>query len=253
MGINDIFSTETARPEMTKNLYIFSYGLKFSHITRETLEVFKKCGVVYSPVLDSKSAERFSAKFPDLGRKLKLIELDRRKGMEKTVLDGFKTHDTVGFLTFGNPAFLNGNLHGLARAAESKKITVTFLEAVSSLDALINLFKLNLENELRLIDVSRLNKDTVLTPGANTMFFSLNRLNAPGEAARKRMFLAKVAKAYAPGAAVHLAACCTGEAGGSSLLTGKAGGLAALLAGAGANQTLFIPANSRLRAGRGGR
>ena len=127
-----------------------------------------------------------------------------------------------------------------ARAAEARKISVTFLEAVSSLDALINFFALNLENELRLIDASRLNKGTALTPGANTMFFSLNRLNDPAEAARKKLFLAKVAGAYPAGATVHLAACCTGEAGG----------LGALLAEAGANHTLFIPANSRSRAAR---
>ncbi len=235
---------------MTKNLYIFSYGLKFSHITRETLEVFGKCGIVYTPVFDAVTAARFTAKFPNLGRKLRLIKLDSRKGAEKTVLDGFNGRAAVGFLTFGNPAFLNGNLRALAKAAERKKITVTFLEAVSSVDALINLFKLNLENELRLIDASRINRATVLTPGANTMFFSLNRLNAPEEAVRKKLFLSKVSHAYAPGAAVHLAACCTGDGGGSSLLTGKAGGLKALLAGAGASHTLFIPANSRLRAAR---
>lgn len=49
---------------MTKNLCIFPYGLKFSHITRATLDAFGKCGIVYAPVFDA-----LTAQFPELGRK----------------------------------------------------------------------------------------------------------------------------------------------------------------------------------------
>jgi len=230
---------------MTKNLYIFSYGLSFSQITLETIAVFKKCDIVYCPVMDKITAEHFTEMFPELGPKIKPFKLSRQKETERIVLGAFRSSNTVGFLTFGNPAFLNGNLHELAGAAARKGIRTAFFSAVSSIDALITLFKLNIENELRLIDISRIRETTVLTPDINTMFFSVNRLNFPEESKRKKMFLTKIAGAYAPDSPVYLAACCANMDNSASVLTGTAGALKSMIAKADPRQTLFIPAASR--------
>jgi len=232
-----------------KTLNIFSYGLKFSHITLETIEAFKTCGVVYCPVFDKVMAAKFSAKFRELGPKLELFSWTGQAHMDKLVLAGFAAQSTVGMLTFGNPAFLNQPFHKLAETAAARGIQTVFFNAVSSIDALITLFRLNLENELRLVETTRFTKKTVLTPGVNTMFFSIHD-GSPAGRRSKQVFLSRLSAAYRADAAVYLAACGAGENGEDSLLKSTVGELALLLGRATEKHTLFIPADSWRREGR---
>lgn len=224
---------------MKKNLYIFSYGLKQAHITLETLGALRKCGVVYTPAVDKISAAKLEKLMPDL----KHIDGMSEKETIRSVLGGFKSHNTVGFLTYGNPMFINGYQHTLAAAASRREIRVKFFEAVSSIDALMTLFNLNLMNELRLIEISRLREETILTPGIDSMFFSAYQLHAPEMMRRKELFLSKAAAAYPADAAVYLAACCVGERGADSfILKSSVKELRSLLGKADKKHTLFIPA-----------
>lgn len=223
-----------------KRLYLFSYGLRPEHITMETLAAMRECGEVYSHCLDAATARLFRRYAP--GLKL-TAGLDRRQTAEAAV-KGLERHDTVGFLTYGNPLFLNQTAAEVLAAAARKKARVKVFAAVSSFDALVNLFGLNKysDGSLRVADTATLVYAPLFTPGTDTLFFVPDVLNLPENAARRGKFTAAARKAYPAAAPAYLADCASISSGSASVMKGTVGGLAALLKKVNERHTLFIPA-----------
>jgi hypothetical protein len=223
-----------------KKLYIFSYGLHPGQITLETLAGMRECGEVYSHCLDRKTARQFLRLAPGL----KLTAGLDRSATARATLRGFERHDTVGFLTYGNPLFLNQTAAGLMRAAEEKNIKVKIFAAVSSFDALVNLFNLNKYSPrgLRLADIASMLSSPEFTPDMDTLFFVPDVLKLPAGASARKKFMAAAAKAYPASSPVYLAECASIAGREAKVVKGKIGSLARLLALVNERHTLFIPA-----------
>ena len=135
-----------------KKLYLFSYGLYPGQVTLETLAAMRRCGAVYTHCLDKATAGQFAKLAPGL-------KLTAGLGREETAaaaVSALEKHDTVGFLTYGNPLFLNQTAAAVMKAAAGKKAAVSVFAGVSSFDALVNLFNLNKYSPrgLRLVDAA---------------------------------------------------------------------------------------------------
>lgn len=228
-----------------KKLYIFSYGLYPEQVTLETLAAMRECGEVYSHCLDAATARKFLAYAP--GLKL-TAGLDRRQTAEAAAR-GLAAHDTVGFLTYGNPLFLNQTAAELMAAARRAKAAVKVFAAVSSFDALVNLFGLNkyADGSLRVADTAALVYKPSFTPGTDTLFFVPDVLNLPANAALKKKFVAAAGKAYPPSAPVYLADCASISSREASVTKGKISSLPALLAKVNERHTMFFPAVVKAR------
>lgn len=223
-----------------KKLCIFSYGLYPEQITLETLAAMRECGEVYSHCLDAATARQFLRYAPGL----KLTSgLDRRATAEAAVR-GLGVHDTVGFLTYGNPLFLNQTAAELMAAARRKGVRVRVFAAISSFDALVNLFNLNkyADGSLRVADTATLIYKPLFTPGTDTLFFVPDVLNLPANAALKKKFVASAKKAYPPSAPAYLADCASISSREATVLKGRISALPALLAKLNERHTLYIPA-----------
>jgi hypothetical protein len=223
-----------------KKVYIFSYGLQSSHITLETLAAMRECGVIYTHCLDAASARHFSRLAPGL----KLLNgLDRRRTARAAVA-GLKKHDTVGFMTYGNPLFLNQTAAEVMAAAAEKKAQCRVFAAVSSFDAMVNLFNLNNFSlrGLRVVDTATSMDRGDFTPDMDTLFFVPYALNRPANAAIKKRFIAAAAKAYPPSARVYLADCASVAFDEPRVLKGHMGAFGPLLAKLNERHTLYIPA-----------
>lgn len=223
-----------------KKLYIFSYGLYPEQITLETLAAMRECGEVYSHCLDAATARQFLRYAP--GLKL-TAGLDRRATAEAAVR-GLAAHDTVGFLTYGNPLFLNQTAAELMAGARRRGALVKVFSAVSSFDALVNLFNLNeyADGSLRVADTATLIYAPVFTPGTDTLFFVPDVLNLPVNAALKKKFVGAAQKAYPPSAPAYLADCASISSRKTTVLKGKISALPALLSKLNERHTLYIPA-----------
>jgi hypothetical protein len=223
-----------------KRLYLFSYGLRPEHITLETLAAMRECGEVYSHCLDEATARRFRAYAP--GLKL-TVGLDRRQTAEAAA-KALERHDTVGFLTYGNPLFLNQTAAEVLAAAARRKARVRVFAGVSSFDALVNLFGLNQysDGSLRVADTATLVYAPVFTPGTDTLFFVPDVLNLPENAARRKKFVEAARRAYPASAPAYLADCASISSEKATVLKGRAGALGALLGKVNERHTLFIPA-----------
>jgi len=177
-----------------KTLIIASYGLQPKHVTLETLAALKNCGIVFSHSLDLGGNDliaRSCARFESL-RGLSLDETAAR------VKQAFSSHDTVGFITYGNPYFLNATAALINREMAAAGIEVTVLPAISSFDSIVNLMDLNKFslNGLRLVDIAACMKDMKFTPGMDTLFFVVGDLNLKGNGKYKAAFLEGLAAAY---------------------------------------------------------
>lgn len=223
-----------------KKLYIFSYGLYPGQITLETLAAMRECGEVYSHCLDKNTARQFLKFAPGL---ISTAGLDR-SATALAAMRGFRKHETVGFLTYGNPLFLNQTAAELLRAAQEKKVRVEVFAAVSSFDALVNLFNLNKYSRrgLRLADTASMASLPEFTPGMDTLFFVPDVLNAPGSGAARKLFLAAAKKAYPAGAPVYLADCASVSSREARVLKGRISALPSLLGKLNERHTIFIPA-----------
>jgi len=223
-----------------KQLYIFSYGLYPGQLTLETLAAMKECGEVYSHCLDAVTAEKFRKFTPGL----KLIAGLDPRGTAQAAVSGLEKHDTVGFLTYGNPLFLNQTTAELQKAAAEKKARVKVFAAVSSIDALVNLFNLNKYSKdgLRLADATALVDRLVLTPKMDTLLFVPYLLNLPGNDWLRNKFIKAAQKAYPAGAPVYLADCASISARAPRVIKGKMSSLRPLLAKLNERHTIFIPA-----------
>lgn len=180
-----------------KTLIMASYGLQPKQVTLETLAGLKECGIVFSHCLDRGGNDliaRSCAKFEPL-RGLSLDETAAR------VKKAFSTHDTVGFITYGNPFFLNATAAKINREMASAGVGVTVLPAVSSFDSIVNLMDLNKFSlaGLRLVDTAAAMKEMRFTPEMDTLFFVVGDLNLKGNEKYRESFLGGLIKAY-PGA-----------------------------------------------------
>lgn len=222
-----------------KKLILFSYGLHPGQVTLETLAAMRICGEVYTHCLDKKTAASFSRMAP--GLKL-TVGLNREKTAAAAAA-ALKRHDTVGFLTYGNPLFLNQTAAEVVRAAEAAGAAVDVRPAVSSFDALVNLFNLNKYSRrgLRLVDAASSIDDPLFTPDMDTLIFVPDVLNLGKNSAAKKRFLAAASAAYPASAPAYLADCASISGRRDSVVKGTTGRLGALLRRA-KNHTIFIPA-----------
>ena len=222
-----------------KKLYIFSYGLYPWQLTLETLAAMRECGAVYSHCLDSQTVRQFLKIVPGLN----LIAGMDSDAAVLAATQGLEKYDVVGFLTYGNPLFLNRSATELAAAA-GKKAEVTVFAAVSSFDALINLFNLNSFSTrgLRLVDTASSLEQHDFTPDIDTLFFVPYALNRPGNAAAKKKFIAAAARAYPESAQVYLADCASVVCRSPKVVKSTMRGFSMLLSGLNERHTLFIPA-----------
>jgi hypothetical protein len=223
-----------------KKLYIFSYGLYPAQITLETLAAMRGCGAVYTHCLDKATAVQFERLAPGL----RLTAGLSREETARAAVAALDRHDTVGFLTYGNPLFLNQTAAEVMKAAAARKAEVTVLGAVSSFDALVNLFDLNKYSHpgLRVVDTANSMGRHKFTPDMDTLFFVPDSLNLPRNAAHKKTFLARAAAAYPAAAPVFLADCASISGRKPAVIKGKISGLAALLKKLNERHTVFIPA-----------
>lgn len=222
-----------------KRMIIFSYGLRPGQVTLETLAAMKRCGAVYTHCLDKRTAAAFSRLAPGL----RLTAGLSRKKTASAAAAALRRHDTVGFLTYGNPLFLNQTAAEVMRAAASEGARVEVLAAVSSFDSLVNLFDLNKYSSggLRLVDAASSVDEPLFTPDMDTLIFVPDILNLGRNAPAKKRFLAAAGAAYPAAAPVYLAACASISGRSDSVIKGTVGGLRALL-GRVKNHTIFIPA-----------
>lgn len=227
-----------------KKLYIFSYGLHPGQVTLETLAAMRECGEVYSHCLDKAAARQFAAFAP----RLKLTPGLNLTESARAAVGGLKKHNTVGFLTYGNPLFLNRTVPELMKSAAAAGAEVRVFAAVSSFDGLVNMFNLNKFSPagLRVADTAALLYGPVFTPGMDTLFFVPYVLNLPGNEGPRADFAAGLRAAYPPAAPVYLAQ--YGSVSEQSrAVKGSAGRIIPLLAKLNERHTIFIPA-ARIRA-----
>jgi len=184
-------------PKKEKTLILASYGLKPGQVTLETLAALKKCGAVFSHSLDGGKDDfiaRSCAGFESL-RGL------AGAGIAAKLKAAFHSHDTVGFVTYGNPFFLNATTDLIAAGMAAEKVRVRVLPAVSSFDSIVDLLDLNKFslNGLRLVDTAACMDNMGFTPEMDTLFFVAGDLNLKGNAKYRAAFLKGLAAAY-PGA-----------------------------------------------------
>ncbi|OGR74958.1 MAG: hypothetical protein A2X32_10595 [Elusimicrobia bacterium GWC2_64_44] len=223
-----------------KKLYIFSYGLYPGQVTLETLAAMKECGAVYTHCLDAATAARFAGLAPGL----KLNTGLSREATAKAAVAALSKFDTVGFLTYGNPLFLNQTAAEVMKAAAAKKAAVRVFAAVSSFDTLVNLFNLNKFSPrgLRVVDAAASIDAPHFTPEMDTLIFVPDVLNLKSNAAAKKKFLAAAKAAYPPSAPAYLADCASISAAEAKVIKGTVGALASLLKKVNERHTLFLPA-----------
>ncbi|HCC47925.1 MAG TPA: hypothetical protein DEQ38_07410 [Elusimicrobia bacterium] len=223
-----------------KKLYIFSYGLYPGQVTLETLAAMKECGAVYTHCLDAATAARFAGLTPGL----KLNTGLGREATAKAAVAALSKFDTVGFLTYGNPLFLNQTAAEVMKAAAGKKASVRVFAGVSSFDALVNLFNLNKFSPLglRVMDAAAAIDAPHFTPDMDTLVFVPDVLNLKANAAAKKRFLAAAKAAYPPSAPACLADCASISSRRPSVIKGKVSALSSLLKQVNERHTIFIPA-----------
>jgi hypothetical protein len=237
---NKMRKTSKKGESKMKKLCVFSYGLHPYQMTLETLAAMRGCGAVYTNSLDPASLPSFRKLTPGI----KLTGRLSHRGTALEVAKGFSKHDKVGFLTYGNPLFLNRSAYEVIRAAREKKAEVEVLPAVSSLDALINIFDLNKYSPygLRLVDAAASSDRHFFFPEMDTFIFVPYILNMPVCTGRKRKFLAAAAKAYAASAPVYLADCASISNTKTTVEKSTIAGLPALLEKLKQSHTLYFPA-----------
>lgn len=223
-----------------KKLYIFSYGLYPGQVTLETLAAMKECGAVFTHCLDAATAARFAGLAPGL----KLNTGLSREATAKAAVAALAKFDTVGFLTYGNPLFLNQTAAEVMKAAAGRKAAVSVFAGVSSFDALVNLFNLNKfsPSGLRVVDAAAAIDVPHFTPDMDTLIFVPDVLSLKANAAAKKKFIAAALAAYPAAAPVYLSDCASISAREAKVIKGTVGALPALLKKLNERHTLFIPA-----------
>jgi len=223
-----------------KRLVICSYGLEPKHLTLETLAALKKCGAVFSDSLEGGAGDfiaRACAEFENL-RGLSA------PGITARLKEAFAGHDNVGFLTYGNPGFLNATTALIKAGMAAAGVKVSVLPAVSSFDSIVNLLGLNKFSlaGLRLVDMAACMDDLRLTPELDTLFFVAGDLNLKGNDKWRAAFLKGLAAAYPGGHPLTVVNCpCIGNVSGRLIKTtvSRLGGVFAKVDKA---STILVPA-----------
>lgn len=224
----------------SKTLIIASYGLQPKHVTLETLAVLKKCGVVFSHCLDRGGNDplaRSCARFEPL-RGLSLTETAGR------VKKAFAGHDTVGFITYGNPFFLNATTALINKEMAAAGISVTVLPAVSSFDSIVNLLDLNKFSldGLRLVDTAAAMERLKFTPAMDTLFFVVGDLNLKGNEKYRAAFLKGLEGTYPARHPVTIINCPTIENDAGRLIRTTVSKFKAAFSKADLVSTILVPA-----------
>lgn len=226
---------------MKKELLICSFGLKPAHVTAETLSELKRCDAVFTHCLDEATA----AFLRPFCRELHFLRDLTPARIAARLMSYLSGGGRAAFVTYGNPLFLNVTTRRVAARVEAAGAAVRVLEAVSSLDALVNALDLNRFSVagLRLVDLSACDCLPAITPDMDTLFFMASDLNMPAYSRARPRFLAALLKAYPPGHRAVLADCDNFRPG--RLLESSVKGLAADIKKAGVATTLFVPAVQR--------
>ena len=224
---------------MKKKLIIASYGLEPKHITLETLSALKKCSALFSHSLGAGSETLVSKLCPEL-RALKKMP---QAGIARELKKAFSKHGTVGFLTYGNPFFLNFTAALLAREMSAIGVEVRVLPAVSSFDSIVNMLDLNKFSlkGLRLVDIAACMEDVALTPDMDTLFFMVGDLNLKGNGKFRSVFLKELSSAYPAANPVFLINCPSIENSYGRIIATSIGSLARSFSGVDKATTMFIP------------
>lgn len=223
-----------------KTLVICSYGLEPKHITLETLAALKKCGAVFSHSLEGGTGDFIAQSCAEF---VSLRGLSA-PGITARLKKAFADHDTVGFLTYGNPCFLNATTALIKAGMAAAGVKVSVLPAVSSFDSIVNLLDLNKFSlaGLRLADVAASMDKMRFTPELDTLFFVAGDLAPKRNNRFRASFLKGLAAAYPAGHPVIIINCpCIGNASGRLIKTAvsKLGGVFAKVDKA---STIFVGA-----------
>lgn len=223
---------------MKKELIVCSFGLKPAHVTAETLSELRKCGAVFTHCLDEGTAG-FLRPFC---REFHFLRALKPEKMADRMISFLSKGGKAAFVTYGNPLFLNATTRAVAARLRGAGVAVRVLDAVSSLDALVNALDLNRFSVggLRLVDLSACDCLPEITPGMDTLFFMVSDLNLPDSARARPRFLSSLLAAYPPGHRAVLADCDNFRPG--RLVGSSVKRLAADIKKAGVATTLFIPA-----------
>jgi len=226
-----------------KTLLFASYGLEPKHITLETLAALKKCGVVFSHCLDGGKGDFIAKACPNF-KSLRGLSIEKTAARVKAA---FSACDLVGFLTYGNPFFLNATAVLVKRAAEAAGIKVKVLPAVSSFDAIVNLMDLNEFSRagLRLVDASAAAAKAdglTFTPEMDTLFFVLGDLDFSSGRGAGAAFLKGLGAAYPKDHPVSIINCPTIEDAEGRLVTAAVSRLKTAILKADKVSTILVPA-----------
>jgi siroheme synthase len=226
-----------------KVLMMASYGLEPKHITLETLAVLKKCDVVYSDCLDGRKSDFII-------KSCRHFESLRGGSPEETVskvLAAFSASDTVGFVTYGNPFFLNDTAFRIKKKLEAARIKIKVLPAVSSFDSIVNLMDLNefSRSGLRLVDAAAASVapgGIAFTPNMDTLFFVVGGFNLGRGKDSRSAFLKGLGKFYPGKHPVSIINCPTVEKAEGRLVNTTVSGLKAALRRADDASTILVHA-----------
>lgn len=209
-----------------KKFSVVSYGLVSpGQMTLEAAACLRSCGAVFSNSVDAATAESLRAS----GIALKGRPFRPYKAVTAEVLKALRDHDHVGFLTYGNPVFMNPPLEGLL-AAVAPRAEVRVYPGVSSLDLMMNMFRMTAlpGRGLLVCDLNFSAKDPGIEKGRDMFFFAPFRLNSSENRAARKALLAAFSRRLPAGFPVYLVKCGPGPGEGEAV-AGTAGGLARLL------------------------
>jgi hypothetical protein len=227
-----------------KTLVLCSYGLRPEQITLETITELKTCDTVFAAGLNTKSADllkTYCANFKSLPARNMKADAER-------VFRSFPGKSKVGFLTFGNPFFVNDIASLLCDRAESAGIAVKVLGGVSSFDMIANILRPRKypPEGLRIVDMSAIPDGRVKpAAGMDSLFFCMRFLEQKGNARRKERFIKSVTAAYGGSHPAVIIKCSRLACLGDKLVKTTVAGLKDALAAADEASTVFIPARKR--------
>jgi len=209
-----------------KNFIVASYGLADSgQITHESAQALKNCEVVFANSADGATEARLKT----LGLPLLNYPGKSYTAVLADILKRFKHCEKVGFLTYGNPFFMNPPMQDLL-AAVAKVAKVSVLPGISTFDMLVNMFGLSsLRPEgIRVLDLNFFMKKPLFIPGPDVFMFAPFRLNVRGNAAARGKFQRALSAAYPPGFPLFLVKC-NPDAARLEILEGKVSSFQELL------------------------
>lgn len=214
-----------------------------AQMTLESVAALRSCDVVYSNSVDSLTAKAIL----DLGIPLAPARGVSYPGVIKDILKAFKKRSHIGFLTYGNPFFLNPPMSRLL-AAVSPFAEVEVLPGISSFDTLINLFGLAdlPEKGLFIADLNLFMKSPEFKAGPDIFFFAPFRLNAPENARFKARFLKALSAKY-PGSFPACLVKCNSDPRRVEVIKGCMSCLPSLLKRCDNQHTLVLFSDERLQ------